>query len=102
MKSFTITEFIRLIILSLLLLWGFFLLKPFIGIITWGVILGVALFPLFKKITASFGESYRKLATTLFTIVSIALLIVPTYVMLSSLFSNLSDTYTAIQNNRYY
>lgn len=49
MKSFNITEFIRLVVISLLLLWGFFLVKPFIGILAWAVILAVALFPLYKK-----------------------------------------------------
>lgn len=99
MKTFTITEFIRLIVLSLLMLWGFFLLKPFIGILSWGIILAVALFPLFKKLTAAFGTKYRKLATSLFTIVFVALLIVPTYILMSSLFSGLNETYTSIQNN---
>ncbi|MFL0354570.1 AI-2E family transporter [Xanthomarina sp. GH4-25] len=99
MKSFTITEFIRLIVLSLLILWGFFLIKPFIGVFTWGVILAVALFPLFQKLLSVFGEKHKKKATFIFTIVVVALLIVPTYSMVSSLFSNLNDTLTAIQNN---
>ncbi|MCX7548613.1 AI-2E family transporter [Xanthomarina sp. F1114] len=99
MKSFTITEFIRLIVLSLILLWGFFLLKPFIGIFTWGIILAVALFPLFQKLQNVFGEKHKKKATFIFTIIAVALLIVPTYMMVDSLFSNLKDTFTAIQNN---
>ncbi|MCX7550374.1 AI-2E family transporter [Xanthomarina sp. F2636L] len=99
MKAFTITEFIRLIVLSLLILWGFFLLKPFIGVFTWGIILAVALFPLFQKLHKVFGEKHKKKATFIFTIVAVALLVVPTYMMVDSLFSNLKDTFSAIQNN---
>ncbi|GGG51137.1 AI-2E family transporter [Bizionia arctica] len=99
MKSFTITEFIRLIVISLLILWGFFLVKPFIGIFTWGVILAVSLFPLFQKFLNVFGEKHRKKATFIFTIIAVALLIVPTYSMVGSLFGNLKETFTAVQNN---
>jgi len=99
MKSFTITEFIRLIVLSLLILWGFFLLKPFIGVFTWGVILAVALYPIFQKLLSVFGVKRRKKTTFIFTIIIVALLIVPSYMMVDSLFSNVNDTFKAIQNN---
>lgn len=99
MKSFTITEFIRLIVISLLILWSFFLIKPFIGVFTWGVILAIALFPLFKKFKHLFGEKNKKIATFIFTAFFLALLIIPTYVMTDSLFSNLKDTVTKIQND---
>lgn len=99
MKSFNITEFIRLVVISLLLLWGFFLVKPFIGILAWAVILAVALFPLYKKVRFVFGEKHQKKASTLFSIILVALLIVPTYSAVSSLFSSVNATLTAIDNN---
>lgn len=99
MKSFTITEFIRLIVISLLMLWGFYLVKPFIGVLAWAIILAVALFPLFTKASLVFGEKYKKIASTLFSIVLVALLIVPTYSVLSSLFGSVNKSITAIQNN---
>jgi predicted PurR-regulated permease PerM len=99
MKSFTITEFIRLIVISLLILSGFFLVKPFIGTLTWGIILAVALFPLFKKFIGVFGEKHKKKSTFVFAILIIALLIVPSIIMVTSLFSNVKETYTDIQNN---
>ena len=99
MKSFTITEFIRLIVISLLLLWGFFLIKPFIGVFAWGIILAIALFPLFEKFNHVFGEKKKKLATFIFTVIFLALLIIPTYLMTDSLFSNLKSTVTKIHNN---
>lgn len=99
MKSFTITEFIRLIVLSLLILWGFFIIKPFIGILTWGVVLGIALYPLLQKLHGVFGEKHLKKTTIIFMVLVIALLIVPTYAMVDSLFTNVKDTYIDIQNN---
>ncbi|PQV46945.1 putative PurR-regulated permease PerM [Jejuia pallidilutea] len=99
MKSFNITEFIRLVVISLLLLWGFFLVKPFIGILAWAVILAVALFPLYKKVRFVFGEKHQKKASTLFSIILVTLLIVPTYSAVSSLFSSVNATLTAIDNN---
>jgi predicted PurR-regulated permease PerM len=99
MKTFTITEYLRLIVVSLLILTGFLLVKPFIGTFTWGIILGVALFPLFKKFLGVFGEKHKKKGTFVFAIIIIALLIVPAFIMVTSLFSNMKETYTLIQNN---
>ncbi|MBU2951853.1 AI-2E family transporter [Tamlana agarivorans] len=99
MKSFSITEFIRLIVISLLMLWGFFLIKPFIGVFTWGVILAVALFPLFNKFRKIFGENNKKVATFVFTLIFLALVLAPTIMMTSSLFSNLKNNLSLIQNN---
>lgn len=99
MKSFTVTEYIKIIVISLLMLWGFFLIKPFIGVLAWAIILAVALFPLFTKASLLFGKRHTKLASTLFSIILVALLIVPTYSVISSLFDSVSKSVTAIQNN---
>lgn len=99
MKTFTFTEYIKIIVISLLMLWGFFLIKPFIGALSWGIILAVALYPLYKKASLMFGKKHKKKATTLFSIILLALLIVPTYSVVSSLFDSVSSTVTALQNN---
>jgi predicted PurR-regulated permease PerM len=99
MKTFTITEFIRIIVLSLLMLWGFFLMKPFIAVLAWAIILAVALYPLYTKVGRAFGKKHQKKVQTVFSVILVALLIIPTYSTVSSLFGSISETLTALQNN---
>jgi predicted PurR-regulated permease PerM len=99
MKTFTINELIRIIVILLLLLWGFFLIKPFIAVLAWAIILAVALFPLYTKVGGIFGKKHQKKVQTLFSILLIALLVIPTYSSISSLFGSVSKTLNAVQNN---
>ena len=40
---------IRLALLSLLIFWPFVIIRPFIGIIVWSIVLAVALYPAFNR-----------------------------------------------------
>ncbi len=81
---------IRLFILSLLAAWCFILLRPFIAVIVWGVILAIALFPLFLWLKARMGGR-AKLAGTILTLLGIAIIIGPVSVMATVFVSNAQD-----------
>ncbi len=81
---------IRLFILSLLAVWCFILLRPFIAIVLWGVILAIALFPLFLWLKARMGGR-AKLAGTILTLLGIAIIIGPVSVMATVFVSNAQD-----------
>ena len=82
--------FIRLLVLSLLAAWCFILLRPFIGVILWGIILAIALFPLFLWLKALLGGR-AKLAGTILTLLGIAIIIGPVTVMATVFVSNAGD-----------
>lgn len=91
----TIEAAIRLGLLLLLAAWCFKIITPFIVPVVWGVIIAVAVYPLFMKLKARMGGR-NKLAATVYTLLTLALLITPT-VMISN---SIIDT-SAIISERY-
>jgi predicted PurR-regulated permease PerM len=73
---------VRLGLLLLLATWCFKIISPFIVPVVWGVIIAVAVYPLFVRLRARLGER-NKLAATLYTLIALALLITPA-VMISN------------------
>ncbi len=83
MNKFTLTEFIRIVLISLLLIWAYKLLAPFIGVIAWAVILAVAIYPFYQKRIK--GSKWKNIV---FSLVVVGLLAVPTYSIFSSIIEN--------------
>jgi predicted PurR-regulated permease PerM len=75
---------IRISLLALLVLWCFNIIKPFILPVLWGAIMAVAIYPLFVKAYTAFGGR-QKLTATLITVLTLAILIVPTVMLSGSL-----------------
>ena len=75
---------IRISLVALLSYWAFLICKPFMILILWAIIIAVAIFPLFKKFEALFGEN-KKLAITVFTLIALSILIVPSILLISSM-----------------
>jgi predicted PurR-regulated permease PerM len=67
---------IRLVVLGLLLYLSFILIRPFITIAIWSIVLTVALYPLYERIVRLLGGR-RKLAAALLTLLSLLVLIGP-------------------------
>ena len=75
---------IRLGLIFLLLSWCLDIIRPFILPVIWGIIIAVAIYPLFLKLKSAMGGR-NKLAATLYTLIMVALLITPTVMISSSL-----------------
>ncbi len=73
-----IDTYIKIVILSLLLVWSFLIIKPFITIIVWSVLVAVALYPFYLKVIKLFKGKKKGLVTSLFIIVLLAIIISPT------------------------
>jgi predicted PurR-regulated permease PerM len=69
---------LRLTLAALLVFWCFLILRPFMIIILWSVILAVALKGVFEKINGWVGGR-RAVAATIFALVSITLIAYPSY-----------------------
>src|SRR3954471_18736219 len=67
---------IRLAVLGLLLYLSFILIRPFITIVIWSIVLAVALYPLYERIVRVLGGR-RKLAAVVLTLLSLLVLIGP-------------------------
>lgn len=67
---------IRLGLLGLLSYWCFVIVRPFIPILAWGVVLAVALYPLYSWLSDHLGQRPR-LAAVLVTLIGIAIVIGP-------------------------
>src|SRR5690349_7882495 len=67
---------VRLGVLLLLLYWSFILIQPFITIAIWAVVLTVALYPVYERLTASLGGR-RRLAAVILTIVNLLIVVGP-------------------------
>lgn len=67
---------IRLGLLALLIVWTFFLIRPFVTILAWALVLAVAFNPVFVLLTRFLG-GHAKIAATLLTAVNLAIVIGP-------------------------
>jgi predicted PurR-regulated permease PerM len=90
----TIEASIRLGLLLLLTIMCFKIITPFVVPVLWGVIIAVAIYPVFTKLKAILGGR-NKLASVLYTLIALALLMTPTIMVSSSLI----DTATAISDS---
>ena len=72
----TIEAAIRLGLLLLLAAWCFMIVYPFIQLIMWGVIIAVAIYPVFVKLKSMLGGR-NKLAAVIYTLLALAFLITP-------------------------
>ena len=67
---------IRLGVLVLVIICCYFILKPFIPLVVWGLILAVALYPVHQAVNARLGDR-RKLTAAIITIAALLLIILP-------------------------
>jgi predicted PurR-regulated permease PerM len=83
-SSNAIDAAIKIALLFLLIVWCFNIIEPFVMPVLWGIILAVALSPLFRLIKKLLNGR-NKLAATVFTLLTLAVLIVPAVLLSSSL-----------------
>ena len=66
------------------------ILAPFVMLIAWGGVIAIAVYPLFQRTERRLGGR-RKLAVTLFVLSGIAIVIVPVFLMSTSLYESAHD-----------
>ena len=67
---------VRLALLALLIYWSFVVIRPFVPILAWSVVLAVALYPVFSWLSRLLGDR-PKLAATILTLVNLGIVIGP-------------------------
>jgi predicted PurR-regulated permease PerM len=88
--------FIRIALLVLLIAWCFQILYPFSSIILWGIILALALAPVYNAINARLNNS-RKWSATIIIVVGLLILILPSWWLLDSAISGTKELHTSME-----
>ena len=83
--------YIRIVLVSILVLLSFYIVKPFLLIIIWSALIAVALYPFYLKVINLFHGKKKGLVTTLFILVLLAVIMIPTYNISSSVVSSSLD-----------
>lgn len=77
----------RLAFLGLVAVWCFLIFKPFVLILTWSVIISVALYPLYRRVL-KLMRGKKILAALLIVLVGIILIVLPSYRFVGSIIEN--------------
>ena len=83
-------------IVALLLFWCFKIGRPFIQVIVWGIIIAVAIYPIYYRLKSALGGRDR-LAATLITLLALILLLVPTVMLSDSLIDTAREFSTQLE-----
>lgn len=70
--------YIRIVVLTVLFIASYLIVKPFLLIIIWSALVAVALYPLYDKVIQLFKGKKKGLVTTIFILVLLAIIVVPT------------------------
>ena len=81
--SLALEIIIKAVLLGVILFYAFSIIKPFIVLVLWGIIIAVTLSPVIVKLDKTLKPK-RSLIITLFTTLLVALLLVPTYMISDS------------------
>ena len=79
-----ISAAVRIGLLALLLYVSFKIVQPFLVVVVWGAIIATALYPLHQNFTRRFNGN-KKLSAISVTLIALAVLIIPCYLMAGSL-----------------
>lgn len=88
LKENPIDIYIKIVILTVLLVASYFIVKPFLMIIIWSALVAVALYPFYTKVIDLFKGKKKGLVTTLFVLVLLALIVTPTINVSKSIVSS--------------
>jgi predicted PurR-regulated permease PerM len=95
----SITGLLKILTLLLLLVWCFSIVKPFILIVVWAIVLAVAFFPIYSFLVKKIGDNKKKLVTIIFTVFIVFVFLTPTYFLTKSLASASIETIDGIRNH---
>ena len=81
---------LRIGFVALLFLLSYLILKPFLVLVLWSIIIAIGIYPIFRKLSTMLGNK-DKLASTLITLTALALLIVPSILLLDSTIASIQN-----------
>ncbi len=94
----SVTPVLRIVSLLLILAWCFLIIRPFLIIVIWAILLAVALYPIYKWLVSKLGEHRKKFVTFTFTLIALLLFVIPAYFILENIFESISTIVDQVQN----
>ncbi len=88
---------IRLFLTVFLLVWCIMIILPFLTPVLWGIILAITLYPLYKRLLKVL-KGKRGLSGTIITVILLALLIVPSVWLISSVVGSTRELITSVHD----
>ncbi len=88
---------LRIGFIALLFVWSFEIIKPFILPVLWGIIIAVAIFPLFERLSKILGNR-KKLASIIITLVALSILVVPSIFFVDSTIDGVQHVANQMEN----
>ena len=91
-----VASYIQIAAVTLIVLWCFSIVSPFIGMVLWALIIAVALYPLHQSLTIKIGDR-AKLSATIFVLLGLAILVLPTIMLADSSVTGLRAIATGME-----
>ena len=88
---------IKLSLIALLVAWCIMIILPFVMPVLWGVILAITLFPLYSRLLKLL-KGKKGLSSTIITLILLALIIVPSAFLISSIVENGKELVTSVRD----
>jgi predicted PurR-regulated permease PerM len=88
---------IKLLLTSVILVWCAMIILPFATPVLWGVILAIAIHPLYRRLLKAL-KGRNGLSGTIITLILLALLIVPSVWLISSVVGSTKELITAVRD----
>ena len=89
--------YLRMLILSLLIAWCFFIARPFLVIMIWAIIIAVAVYPIHKRLINFLGGR-RLLAIGIFILIVLSLFVMPSIPIAKSILSHNKEIRSFLQD----
>lgn len=84
----SMASFLQIGALLVLLFWCFNIVKPFINIVVWAIIIAVAVYPMHASLSGKLGGR-EKTSAAIFVLIGLAIILVPTWILGESTFGGL-------------
>lgn len=88
---------IKLTLIALIGVWCAMIILPFVVPVLWGVILAITLYPLYSRLMKIF-KGRKGIASTVITLILLALIIVPSAWLISSIVENAKELITSFRD----
>ena len=91
---------VNLLLVFILLAWCFQIVRPFLSLIVWGAVIAIATYKPFLKLQSSLGGR-KKLAVFVFTLIALAIILVPAWLFVGSILESSGQLRAAMDSGTF-
>ena len=91
---------VHLTLIAIIVVWCFNIIKPFISVIIWAAVIAISMWKPFLKMQSMVGGN-KKLALALFTILGLAIVIVPSWLFVGSIVDSATQITQSLESGEF-